>query len=132
MSAVRLTAIRVGVLEALGRLASRAWFAYVTLDLLQLKVMWDMWQYRDLTAGDEASYYNRAFLWFNPLSASRASDFRPHPRARRLARSRIVGPDDRQEGDETAPTIEAPPRGVLPLGLQGASASASVAIGLSV
>ena len=29
-----------------------------------MKVMWDMWKYRDLTPGDESSYYNIAYLWF--------------------------------------------------------------------
>jgi hypothetical protein len=52
------------VLAGLDQLGRRTWFAYGTLALLQLKVMWDVWLYRDLTPGDESSYYNRAFLWF--------------------------------------------------------------------
>lgn len=36
--------------------------------LLQLKVMWGVWQYRDLAHGDESGYYSRAFLWFKDLA----------------------------------------------------------------
>jgi hypothetical protein len=36
--------------------------------LLQLKVMWGIWQYRDLGIGDESAYYNRAFLWLRDFS----------------------------------------------------------------
>ena len=54
--------------DGFDRLASRPWFSYLMLLLLQLKVMWGVWQYRDLTPGDESGYYNRAFLWFKDLS----------------------------------------------------------------
>lgn len=37
------------------------------LVLLQLKVMWGIWRYRDLALGDESGYYNRAFVWLNSL-----------------------------------------------------------------
>ena len=59
-----LAAARHRALDRLGRLASRPWFSYLMLLLLQLKVMWGIWQYRDLASGDEAGYYNLAFLWF--------------------------------------------------------------------
>jgi hypothetical protein len=55
-------------LERLDRLARRPWIAYPMLLLLQLKVMWGVWQYRDLTHGDESGYYSRAFLWFKDLA----------------------------------------------------------------
>ena len=55
-------------LDGFDRLASRPWFSYLMVLLLQLKVMWGVWQYRDLTFGDESGYYNRAFLWFKDLS----------------------------------------------------------------
>ncbi|MGH7410758.1 MAG: hypothetical protein ACREJ6_06840, partial [Candidatus Methylomirabilis sp.] len=55
-------------LDRLGRLAARPWFSYLTLLLLQLKVVWGMWQRRDLAIGDESGYYSRAFLWFKDLS----------------------------------------------------------------
>jgi hypothetical protein len=47
---------------------SRPWFSYLTLLLLQLKVMWGVWWYRDLAIGDESGYYSRAFLWFKDWS----------------------------------------------------------------
>src|SRR2546427_1259749 len=55
-------------LDRLDRLTGRPWFSYLMLLLLQLKVMWGIWQYRDLAPGDESGYYNRAFLWFKDLS----------------------------------------------------------------
>jgi hypothetical protein len=63
-----LVAAGLRVLDGVDRLASRAWFSYLMLLLLQLKVMWGVWQYRDLTVGDESGYYSRAFLWFKDLS----------------------------------------------------------------
>ena len=39
-------------------------FFYLTLFLLQLKVMWGIWLYCDLTAGDTASYFSTAYAWF--------------------------------------------------------------------
>ena len=65
-SSVSSTGFRL--LDGFDRLASRPWFSYVILLLLQLKVMWGVWQYRDLTFGDESGYYSRAFLWFKDLS----------------------------------------------------------------
>ena len=59
---------RSGPLEALDRLARRPWFSYLALLLFQLKVVWGIWQYRDLAVGDESGYYNRAFLWFKDWS----------------------------------------------------------------
>jgi hypothetical protein len=55
-------------LDGFDRLASRPWFSYAMLLLLQLKVVWGVWQYRDLSHGDESGYYSRAFLWFKDLS----------------------------------------------------------------
>lgn len=55
-------------LERLDRLARRPWISYPMLLLLQLKVMWGVWQYRDLARGDESGYYSRAFLWFKDFA----------------------------------------------------------------
>jgi hypothetical protein len=38
--------------------------AYLMLFLLQLKVLWGAWEYRDLTSGDTAGYFSKAYLWF--------------------------------------------------------------------
>ncbi len=40
-------------------------FVYLMLFLLQLKLVWGMWQYKDLTYGDTASYFEMAHNWFN-------------------------------------------------------------------
>jgi hypothetical protein len=53
----------ISLSEHLKALAHKAWFAYSTIILLQFKVMWGMWQYRDLTFGDTSSYYGRALRW---------------------------------------------------------------------
>jgi hypothetical protein len=54
---------RARVHALLQRLGSSAGFAYATLALLQLTVVFGMWSYRDLTAGDTAGYYTRAWAW---------------------------------------------------------------------
>lgn len=41
------------------------WFAYLTLGLLQLKVIWGDWLYRDLPFGDTSSYFVRAYGWYS-------------------------------------------------------------------
>lgn len=43
---------------------SRPWFAYLTLFLLQLKMIWGIWEYRDLTPGDTSFYYKDSYLWY--------------------------------------------------------------------
>src|SRR5262245_47548336 len=58
--------------DTLGHLLDRAWFSYLLLLLLQVKILWGIWRYRDLAGGDEAAYYNRAFLWFKDLSVDLA------------------------------------------------------------
>lgn len=57
----RRIVIVAGLLE---RLASAAWFSYVTIALLQLKVIWGMWKYKDLTSGDTSSYFVDAWKWY--------------------------------------------------------------------
>lgn len=46
------------------RSTQNAWFAYTTILLLQLKVIWGIWKYRDLTFGDTSSYFVTAYDWF--------------------------------------------------------------------
>ena len=47
----------------LGRALGRPWIAYLAIALLQLKVMWGAWLYRDLTSGDTIAYYLYATWW---------------------------------------------------------------------
>lgn len=51
----------------LEQIADSRWFAYGSILLIQAKLLWGIWLYRDLTNGDTASYYRSASLW--------ASDF---------------------------------------------------------
>ena len=46
-------------------LASSAWFAYATLFLLQFKVVYGMWFFRDMPAGDTSSYFTYSAFFHN-------------------------------------------------------------------
>jgi hypothetical protein len=46
-----------------GELVRSPWVAYPAIVLLQMKVLWGAWIFRDLTQGDTASYFQRALLW---------------------------------------------------------------------
>lgn len=50
--------------RAIQEWSNKPWFAYLTLSLLQLKVIWGVWKYRDLTSGDTASYFTMSYLWY--------------------------------------------------------------------
>lgn len=58
----------INALKALHQLVIRPSIAYTTLLLLQLKVVWRMWDYKDLTSGDTSSYFADAYRWFEDLS----------------------------------------------------------------
>jgi hypothetical protein len=47
------------------RLLSRPLFSYVTIFLLQLKVVWRIWDFKDLSSGDTSSYFQDAHYWFD-------------------------------------------------------------------
>jgi hypothetical protein len=51
-------------LQTLQQWAKLPLFHYLMLFLLELRVMWGVWQYRDLTSGDTSSYFSLAYLWF--------------------------------------------------------------------
>jgi hypothetical protein len=53
-----------GVSGIYASLANSAWFSYLTIVLLQLKVIWDVWRVRDLTSGDTSYYFLTAYDWF--------------------------------------------------------------------
>jgi hypothetical protein len=42
---------------------SAPWFSYLTIILLQLKVIWRMWEFRELTIGDTSYYFLNAADW---------------------------------------------------------------------
>lgn len=51
-------------LRKVTQVVERPWFSYATIFLLQLKVIWGMWLYRDLTSGDTSYYFLTAYDWF--------------------------------------------------------------------
>jgi len=58
------------VQEALTRaeaLVANPLFAYGTIVVLQLRVIWNVWRYKDLTFGDSASYFTMAAGWAHHL-----------------------------------------------------------------
>ena len=50
-------------MKRLERLAASAWFAYGSILLIQAKVLWRIWQHRDLTPGDSSDYFAKASHW---------------------------------------------------------------------
>jgi hypothetical protein len=50
-------------MKRLERLAASAWFAYGSILLIQAKVLWGIWQHRDLTSGDSGEYFAQASRW---------------------------------------------------------------------
>lgn len=50
--------------EELKRIANQSWFSYFALFLLQAKVLWGIWEYKDITFGDTSSYFLNASQWF--------------------------------------------------------------------
>jgi hypothetical protein len=45
------------------RLLANAWVSYLLIGALQIKVLWEIWKYRDLTSGDTSSYFFMAYWW---------------------------------------------------------------------
>lgn len=49
--------------QKLRQAAASSWFSYIAILLLQLKLIWGCWKFRDLTSGDTSSYYLMASDW---------------------------------------------------------------------
>src|ERR1035438_5655435 len=45
-------------------ITDNAWFSYLTIFLLQLKIIWGVWRLRDLPSADTSYYFLTAFDWF--------------------------------------------------------------------
>ena len=52
------------MLESVGRLPDRAWFAYPAALAVQVRALWGVWD-DDLSTGDSAGYWQWADLWFD-------------------------------------------------------------------
>jgi hypothetical protein len=48
----------------------RPWFGYLTIFVLQLKVIWGAWNWRDLSPGDTANYFASAYGWFQHFTVN--------------------------------------------------------------
>jgi hypothetical protein len=53
--------------EVLAKVATSRWFAYGSVLLIQGKVLWEIWAYRDFSAGDTSDYFVYANSWTNHL-----------------------------------------------------------------
>jgi hypothetical protein len=60
------------VLSRLEGIAGSAWFAYGSILLIQAKVLWGIWEHRDLTPGDTGSYFVMASTWADHLQVDPA------------------------------------------------------------
>src|SRR4051812_17280956 len=58
------------LLDRLTRIAASAPFAYGSILAIQAKVLWGIWNYRDLTPGDTAAYFVAASQWADHLRVS--------------------------------------------------------------
>ena len=65
LSAYRRADIRVQ--NWTGAFFRMPWPSYVLVALLQLKVIWNIWRFRDLTSGDTSSYFVNAYNWYEGL-----------------------------------------------------------------
>lgn len=52
----------------LDRILEKAWPSYALVALLQMKILWNMWRFRDLTTGDTSSYFFSANRWYESFA----------------------------------------------------------------
>src|SRR5260221_12626446 len=52
------------------RVLVRPRFSYALVSALQMKVLWNIWRYRDLTTGDTTSYFQGAYRWYENLEVN--------------------------------------------------------------
>jgi hypothetical protein len=60
------------VTDWLARVAGSAWFAYGSILAIQSKVLWGIWNHRDLSPGDTANYFAMASDWADHLRVEAA------------------------------------------------------------
>ncbi len=71
MQAVTSNRPRPGLLDAMAALSRSRLFAYGSLLALQAKVVWGIWRWKDLGAGDTARYFALAGEWAENLRVNR-------------------------------------------------------------
>src|ERR1700722_4825890 len=47
------------------RIMDQPWVAYFTILILQFRVIWNIWKYKDLESGDTSYYFVMAYDWFS-------------------------------------------------------------------
>lgn len=60
----------VGLFGRVGEFLLSSKFAFILLLVLQLKIMWAMWSFKDITGGDTLCYYHDACVGFNHMRYS--------------------------------------------------------------
>jgi hypothetical protein len=63
----RTSAVRLQIIRHAQRAVANPFVAYVLIAALQLRVIWNIWKYRDLTIGDSANYFVDAVSWVHGL-----------------------------------------------------------------
>ncbi|MCZ7543097.1 MAG: hypothetical protein M5R40_05945 [Anaerolineae bacterium] len=59
------------LIDQVRRWTHSAWFAYLMLALLQTKVIWGIFKYRDLASADSAIYFGAGYQWYTDLILNR-------------------------------------------------------------
>jgi hypothetical protein len=54
----------------LDRALARAWPSYALICALQMKILWNIWRFRDLTTGDTSSYFVSAYRWYKDFAVN--------------------------------------------------------------
>ncbi len=70
-SLAKLARRSMSFLDALiDRFLSSGWPSYAAVALLQLKIIWGIWRFRDLTTGDTSAYFTMALRWTNSFAVN--------------------------------------------------------------
>jgi len=49
---------------------AKPWVSYALVSALQLKLLWNIWRYRDLTTGDTTAYFESAYKWYEQFAVN--------------------------------------------------------------
>lgn len=47
-----------------------AWLSYALIAALQMKILWEIWRFRDLTTGDTTSYFAGGYRWYEDFAVN--------------------------------------------------------------
>src|SRR5262245_39584767 len=63
-----LRGLGLGVRTTVDQFFERAWASYALIALLQLKIVWQIWRFRDLPIGDTSNYFIIAYRWYEAFA----------------------------------------------------------------